>query len=104
MGPCSGVLRAVTAAGGAALWAANGRPYEEAVALCVSLLDDPSAAAGDAAGAALGDLAAAAGSPAAAEAVCFRPCSLSSVYLRGSCHNFWTGTADPRAYHLCLQD
>ena len=32
------------------------RPYEDAVALCVTFLDDASCAAGDAAGAALGDL------------------------------------------------
>ena len=56
-------------AGGAALWAANGRPYEDAVALCIGFLDDPMRAAGDAAGAALGDFVAAAASDAAADAV-----------------------------------
>ncbi len=68
---CAGVLRAVAQAGGAGLWASNGRPYEEAVALCVTFLDDPSCAAGDAAGAALGAFVAAAASFAAADAVGF---------------------------------
>ncbi|CAL8466413.1 g5949 [Coccomyxa elongata] len=65
----AGVVRAVAQAGGAALWAANGRPYEDAAALCVGFLDDPMRAAGDAAGAALGDFVAAAASDAAAEAI-----------------------------------
>lgn len=66
---CPGVVRAVAQAGGAALWAANGRPYEDAAALCVGFLDDTMRAAGDAAGTALGDFVAAAASDAAAEAV-----------------------------------
>lgn len=59
----------MAAAGGAALWASNGRPYEDAAALCVSHLEDPSRAAGDAMARALGTFVAAAKSPAAAEAV-----------------------------------
>jgi hypothetical protein len=62
-------LRAVAQAGGAALWAGNARPYEDAVALCVTFLDDASCAAGDVAGAALGDFVAAAASAAAVDAV-----------------------------------
>ena len=65
----AGVLRSIARAGGAALWASGGKPYEEAVALCAAGLDDASRAAGDAMAAALGDLASAARSPAALAAV-----------------------------------
>lgn len=74
---CAGVLRAIAQAGGAALWANGGKPYEEALALCVAYLDDASRAAGDAAGTALGAFVAAAKSPAATAAVrCSSTCCL----------------------------
>ena len=83
----AGVLRAVAQAGGAALWASNGRPYEDAVALSVTFLDDASCTAGDAAGAALGDFVAAAGSAAAVDAV--RPLPLA-IHRAGSEWHFYS--------------
>ncbi|KAK9838575.1 hypothetical protein WJX81_008486 [Elliptochloris bilobata] len=64
----AGVLQAVAEAGGAALWAAGGGGFEDAVRQCCSGLADPVHGAGDAWGAALGALAASGKSAAAAEA------------------------------------
>jgi len=59
----------VAEAGGAALWAAAGGGFEEAVRQCCGALADPSRDVGDAWGEVLGALAAAGKSQAAAEAV-----------------------------------
>ena len=66
---CSGVLRAIAQAGGAALWANSGKSYEEAVQLCLAHLEDASRATGDAFAGALGDLVSASKSAAAVQAV-----------------------------------
>ncbi len=66
---CSGVLRAIAQAGGAALWANAAKGYEEAVQLCLAHLEDVSRATGDAFAGALGDLVSASKSAAALQAV-----------------------------------
>jgi len=63
------VVRAVADAGGAALWAAGGAGFEEALRACCGALADPARAVGDAWGEALGALASAGTSAAATEAV-----------------------------------
>ena len=65
----SGVLQAVAEAGGAALWAAGGAGFEDAVRLCCGGLADPARDVGDAWGSALGALAASGRTAAASEAV-----------------------------------
>ena len=83
---CAGVLRAIAQAGGAALWANGGKPYEEALALCVAYLDDASRTGGDAARDALGAFVAAAKSPAATAAVrCSSTCWSAVVKISQLC-------------------
>ena len=75
---CSGVLRAVAQAGGAALWANSAKSYEEAVQLCLAHLEDASRATGDAFAGALGDLVSASKSAAALQAVRYNQSYLRS--------------------------
>ena len=65
----SGILQAVAEAGGAALWAAGGAGFEDAVRQCCGGLADPVRGVGDAWGSALGALAASGKSAAASQAV-----------------------------------
>jgi hypothetical protein len=87
---CSGVLQAVAGAGGAALWASNGKPFEEALALCVLHLDDASRATGDAMACALGQFLTASTSDAAVEAVRhrFTANKSSRICHQAMCYHF----------------
>eukprot|EP00803_Ostreobium_quekettii_P010737 evm.model.scf_1340.1 EVM.evm.TU.scf_1340.1 scf_1340:1414-16767(-) len=64
-----GILKAVAVAGGSALWAQGGYPFEEATRMCVAGLEDSVQGVRDAWGAVLGELAAAVKSPTAKEAL-----------------------------------
>ena len=65
----AGILRAISQAGGAALWANGASGYEEVVRLCVGMLEDDNRGVADGFACALGDIAAASRSLAAQEAV-----------------------------------